>query len=75
MKPDYFSLEIDSRIATLTMTRGAEMNTITPAMWRELEQVLDELQRDVAARREGRAPRYRDLHKLRSFSAIEKEPS
>ncbi|MCL4746967.1 MAG: enoyl-CoA hydratase/isomerase family protein [Burkholderiaceae bacterium] len=50
MKPECFSLEIDAGIATLTMTRGAEMNTITPAMWRELEQVLDDLQRDVPAR-------------------------
>ena len=45
-----FSLEIDARIATLTMTRAAEMNTITPAMWRELELVADTLQRDAPAR-------------------------
>lgn len=45
-----FSLGIDARVATLTMTRDAEMNTITPAMWRELEQVADWLQREAPAR-------------------------
>ena len=50
MNLNCFSLQIEARVATLTMTRGAELNTITPAMWRELEQVADTLHRDAPAR-------------------------
>ncbi len=50
MELSCFELEIADRIATLRMNRPGEMNTINPTYWRELERVLDELQRDAPAR-------------------------
>jgi enoyl-CoA hydratase len=45
-----FRLDVADRVATLTMNRPAELNTITPTYWRELESAIDQLQREAPAR-------------------------
>ncbi|HLS56588.1 MAG TPA: enoyl-CoA hydratase-related protein [Zeimonas sp.] len=50
MADSHFRLEIADRIAHLTLDRPAQLNTITPAFWRELDAVLATLQRDAPAR-------------------------
>ena len=50
MADSHFRLEIADRIAHLTLDRPAQLNTITPAFWRELDAVLARLQRDAPAR-------------------------
>ena len=45
-----FRLSFDDRVAVLTLSRGAEMNTMSPAFWRELDTVTDALQREPRAR-------------------------
>ncbi len=50
MADSHLRLEIADRIAHLTLDRPAQLNTITPAFWRELDAVLATLQRDAPAR-------------------------
>jgi enoyl-CoA hydratase len=50
MPDSHFRLEIVDRVARLTLNRPGQMNTISPAFWRELDAALDALQRDAPAR-------------------------
>ena len=43
-------LSIEDRVARLTLCRPEQMNTMSPAFWRDLEGALDKLQRDAPAR-------------------------
>lgn len=43
-------LSIEDRVARLTLSRPEQMNTMSPAFWRDLEGALDKLQRDAPAR-------------------------
>ncbi len=43
-------LLIEDRVARLTLSRPEQMNTMSPAFWRDLEGALDKLQRDAPAR-------------------------
>jgi len=43
-------LQIEDRVARLTLNQPERLNTMSPAFWRELETVLDKLQRDAPAR-------------------------
>ena len=43
-------LSIEDRVARLTLSRPEQMNTMSPASWRDLEGALDKLQRDAPAR-------------------------
>ncbi|MBW6496366.1 MAG: enoyl-CoA hydratase/isomerase family protein [Burkholderiaceae bacterium] len=45
-----FTFSVAERIARLTLSRPDELNTINPDFWRELEMVLDNLQREAPAR-------------------------
>ncbi len=45
-----FTFSVSERIARLTMSRPDELNTINPDFWRELDMVLDHLQREAPAR-------------------------
>lgn len=45
-----FTFSVADRIARLTLSRPDELNTINPDFWRELEMVLDHLQREAPAR-------------------------
>lgn len=47
---DCFSLTEDAGVAHLVMNRPAEMNTMSPQMWRELETLLDQLHRSTTVR-------------------------
>ncbi len=47
---DCFSLTEDAGVAHLVMNRPAEMNTMSPQMWRELEMLLDQLHRSTTVR-------------------------
>ena len=50
MTRNTMELQIDERVARLTLNRPEQMNTMNPEFWRELESVLDKLQRDAPAR-------------------------
>ncbi|HNK54398.1 MAG TPA: enoyl-CoA hydratase/isomerase family protein, partial [Ottowia sp.] len=45
-----FQLSVSDHIAHLVLSRPEAMNTMGPAFWRELDQALELLQRDGAAR-------------------------
>ncbi len=45
-----FTFSVADRIARLTLSRPDELNTINPDFWRELEMVIDHLQREAPAR-------------------------
>ncbi len=45
-----FTFSVAQGVARLTLNRPDAMNTITPTLWRELETVLDHLQREAPAR-------------------------
>ncbi|ALV05379.1 enoyl-CoA hydratase-related protein [Roseateles depolymerans] len=47
---DCFSLTEDAGVAHLVMNRPAEMNTMSPQMWRELETLLDQMHRSTTVR-------------------------
>lgn len=47
---DCFSLTENAGVAHLVMNRPAEMNTMSPQMWRELETLLDQLHRSTTVR-------------------------
>ncbi|MFA7664607.1 MAG: enoyl-CoA hydratase-related protein [Burkholderiaceae bacterium] len=44
------TLSVEARVARLTLCRPERLNTMSPAFWRELENILDTLQRDAPAR-------------------------
>ncbi len=46
----HFRLDIADRVARLTLDRPGELNTISPAFWRELDDILSRLQRHAPAR-------------------------
>lgn len=49
--PDrHFRLEIADRVARLTLDQPGRMNAMSPAFWRELDTILDQLQREAPAR-------------------------
>ena len=50
MEMKCFTFAVADRIARLTLNRPGELNTITPDFWRELELVVDHLQREAPAR-------------------------
>ena len=50
MTRNTMELQIEERVARLTLNRPEQMNTMSPEFWRELETVLDKLQRDAPAR-------------------------
>ena len=50
MTRNTMELQIEERVARLTLNRPEQMNTMNPEFWRELEGVLDKLQRDAPAR-------------------------
>ena len=50
MSDKHFRLEIADRVARLTLARPEQMNTMSPAFWRELDTLLARLQRDAPAR-------------------------
>ncbi len=50
MSDKHFRLEIADRVARLTLARPEQMNTMSPAFWRELDTLLASLQRDAPAR-------------------------
>ena len=50
MELQCFTFSVAEGIARLTLNRPDAMNTITPTLWRELETVLDHLQREAPAR-------------------------
>ena len=50
MTRNTMELQIEERVARLTLNRPEQMNTMNPEFWRELESVLDKLQRDAPAR-------------------------
>lgn len=50
MSDSHFRLAIADRVARLTLNRPAQLNTMTPAFWRELDALLESLQRDAPAR-------------------------
>ncbi len=50
MTRNTMELQIDERVARLTLNRPEQMNTMNPEFWRELQSVLDKLQRDAPAR-------------------------
>ncbi|WP_292936860.1 enoyl-CoA hydratase-related protein [Noviherbaspirillum sp.] len=45
-----FELSITDKIAHLVLSRPAALNTMQPVMWRELTEILQELQRNAPAR-------------------------
>ncbi len=45
-----FRFEIVDGVARLTLSRPEAFNTMSPSFWRELDEVLERLQRDVPAR-------------------------
>ncbi|MES2102891.1 MAG: enoyl-CoA hydratase-related protein [Pseudomonadota bacterium] len=45
-----FDLSIENKIAHLSLSRAAAMNTMQPQFWRELTVILQTLQREAAAR-------------------------
>ncbi len=45
-----FRFEIVDRVARLTLDRPEAFNTMSPGFWRELDEVLERLQREVPAR-------------------------
>jgi len=45
-----FNLQLDQHIAHLVLKRAADMNTMNPQFWRELDQVLTDLHRGSEAR-------------------------
>lgn len=45
-----FRFEIVDEVARLTLNRPEAFNTMSPSFWRELDEVLERLQRDVPAR-------------------------
>jgi len=45
-----FTLTRHDHVAHLVLSRPDAMNTMSPAFWRELDEVLDELHRDASAR-------------------------
>lgn len=50
MTDRHFRLEIADRVARLTLDQPARMNAMSPPFWRELDAILDTLQRDAPAR-------------------------
>lgn len=50
MTDRHFRLEIADRVARLTLDQPARMNAMSPSFWRELDAILDTLQRDAPAR-------------------------
>ncbi|HRO58167.1 MAG TPA: enoyl-CoA hydratase-related protein [Burkholderiaceae bacterium] len=50
MTRNTMELQIEERVARLTLNRPEQMNAMNPEFWRELEAVLDKLQRDAPAR-------------------------
>jgi enoyl-CoA hydratase len=50
MKLECFDLQIENRVARLTLGRPERLNTMSPQFWRELESVLERLQREAPAR-------------------------
>ncbi|MCD6734853.1 MAG: enoyl-CoA hydratase-related protein [Burkholderiaceae bacterium] len=49
--PDrHFRLEIADRVAHLTLDQPGRMNAMSPAFWRELDAILEKLQREAPAR-------------------------
>ena len=50
MTRNTMEMQIEERVARLTLNRPEQMNTMNPEFWRELEGVLDKLQRDAPAR-------------------------
>ncbi len=46
----HFRLEIVDRVARLTLNRPEAFNTMSPSFWRELDAILDRLQREAPAR-------------------------
>jgi enoyl-CoA hydratase len=45
-----FDLQIENRVARLTLNQPERLNTMNPQLWRELESVLERLQREAPAR-------------------------
>ncbi|MEB2336074.1 MAG: enoyl-CoA hydratase-related protein [Burkholderiales bacterium] len=50
MTDRHFRLEIADRVARLTLDQPARMNAMSPSFWRELDAILDTLQREAPAR-------------------------
>lgn len=50
MTDRHFRLEIVDRVARLTLDQPARMNAMSPSFWRELDAILDTLQREAPAR-------------------------
>lgn len=50
MTDRHFRVEIADRVARLTLDQPARMNAMSPPFWRELDAILDTLQRDAPAR-------------------------
>lgn len=50
MTDRHFRVEIADRVARLTLDQPARMNAMSPSFWRELDAILDTLQRDAPAR-------------------------
>ncbi|RPH63116.1 MAG: enoyl-CoA hydratase [Burkholderiales bacterium] len=50
MSDSHFRFEIVDRVARLTLDRPDQLNTMSPAFWRELDALLATLQRDAPAR-------------------------
>lgn len=50
MTDRHFRLEIADRVARLTLDQPARMNAMSPPFWRELDAILDTLQREAPAR-------------------------
>jgi enoyl-CoA hydratase len=48
--PTCFSLSLTDDVAHLVLSRPAELNTMNPTFWRELDEVLTQLHREGAAR-------------------------
>ncbi len=50
MSDRHFRLEIADRVARLTLDQPGRMNAMSPAFWRELDAILEKLQREAPAR-------------------------
>lgn len=50
MTDRHFRVEIADRVARLTLDQPARMNAMSPPFWRELDAILDTLQREAPAR-------------------------